>query len=125
MGMRGVGSGPVFGVRVPAGLIFKYKRVGGLTARGLPNGGTVVIVSSNASVGGCNCLSGIVGLLARGSATSVICSGVLPGPVGDRIVRTTTVYHREKYSFVINLNNKDSVSSTGTVTMVTYGSNSC
>lgn len=115
----------MFDLRVPAGVLFKYKRLEGLTARGLPNGGTLVIVSSKASVGGCNCLSGIIRLLRRGGARSIICSGVLPGPVGSRMVRTTSIYHRRGYSFVIKLNKKDDVSSTGTVTIVTYGSKSC
>lgn len=121
----GVGTGPMFDLCVPAGLMFNYKRVGGLSDRGLPKGGTLIIVSSKASVQGCKCLREMLTRLELGGMRALICSGVLPGPVGRRIVRTTTVYQRRGYSFMMKLKNKDSVSSTGDVTIVTYGSNSC
>lgn len=83
-----------------------------------------MIAASNGSMGEGKALRQMRGRLRVTGIRCALFSQIRPGPALIGMVSTSVLKGRDNYSFIVNLKNNDTVSTTGTVTFTVAGPNS-
>lgn len=122
VGVSGAKSGGVSRFMVPGRAIINA----GILNRTTPllggvKGGTFVMANERVTI---SCVVGrLATLLSRGNVSYIVFSNVANRPASAVVRGNIRVLGSSNYSFVVNVNKNDPLSSTGTVTTVTIGRN--